>query len=176
MKKLFTLAILALILVSCNDVKREHSETLYEKAIVIALIHNPAQHNTKITQTAYDDPLAFNEDITTLDLVMGNTVEYGVDYDGNKGIKIGNNRQITSTTIPEKHGVVFQCEHGTFTIEGNVDKYKILYDKLYKNVKDTVNILYQEEYLVTYETENNVKKQVSKVLNKLDFIDAQLLK
>lgn len=166
MKKLFLISIVSLFLFSCNDTKLEKSETLHEKAVIVNVLYSPSQHNTEITRTAYHDPMGQD---------FGG-ISYGVDYNGNSGIKVGKNMQITSTTIPEKYGVVFQCEHGTFSIDGSNPKYKILYDKLNRNVGDTVDVLYQEEYLLTFETKNDVRTQVSRVLNRLDFIDAQLIK
>ena len=149
---------------SCQTVKTEHSQTLHEDAVVVTLIYSPSQHNTELTNTMYDN---------------GSMV--GTDYDGNTGIKVGKNLQITSTTIPERHGVVFQCKHGTFTIEGEALKYKVLHDKMARSVGDTVDILYQEEFRVTYEDvdDKNMKTanklvETSRVLNRMDFIDAQI--
>ena len=141
---------------SCDDVEIETSEMLKEKAVVVTLIHSPSEHHTELTQTAYH----------TNDLM-------GTDYEGNTGFKISKDLQITSTTIPERFGVAFQCEHGTFTVEGSETKHKVLYEKLLREVGDTVTILYKEQYRVTYREENGKRQMVSRVLSKLDFIDAQ---
>ena len=123
---------------------------------MVTLIHSPSEHHTNLTQTAYD-----------------NGSLMGTDYNGNTGMKIGKNLQVTTTTIPEKYGVAFQCEHGTFTVEGSETKHRVLYDKLYREVGDTVTILYKEEYLLTYETKNKERVLVKKELRRLDFVDAQ---
>ncbi len=178
MKKLVLSLAIAATLVSCTDVRTESSELKHEKATVVTMIYSPSQHKTEITRTAYNNlntNSILDEDD---DLGIAPVLKTGTDYDGNEGIKIGKNHQITSTTIPEKYGVVFQCEHGTFTIEGSKDKYRVLYHKLYNSVRDTVDILYKEEYLVTYEEDKATGKKVEtkRVLNRLDFIDAQILK
>lgn len=166
--KILTLIALSFIfLVSCNNTKTEYSPVLHEKCVIISLIYSPSEHHTQLTNTMMDD---FNSPLT------------GVDINGNKGVKIGkmNGRsvQITSTTIPERYGVVFQCQHGTFIVEGEKEKHKILYQKLYNNVHDTVDVLYKEVYTVTYDDKNKdgVDEVVSRVLTDFDFIDAQLIK
>jgi len=168
MKNLFNLIALFL-LTSCVDQEVETSGTLTEKAMVVTLIHSPSEHKTEITRTMHTHSSLLDEEDNDL-LGIAST---GVDYEGNSGIKISKNHQLTTTTIPEKFGVAFQCSHGTFTIEGSETKHKVLYDKLYRNVGDTVTILYKEEYLLTYETENKVRKLVKRELRRLDFIDAQ---
>lgn len=155
MKIKHLLLALPVLFMSCQDVRVESSETLKEKAVIVTLIHSPSEHKTELTQTAFK------------------TGVMGTDYNGNSGIHIGKGLQITSTTIPEKFGVAFQCQHGTFTIEGSDTKHQVLYNKLLKNVGDTVNVLYKEEYLVTYEEKDGKKQVISRVLNRLDFIDAQ---
>ena len=152
---LFAIASIAL-LSSCSDTEIQTSGILKEKAVVVTLIHSPSEHHTNVTQTAFD---------------QGGLM--GTDYNGNSGVKIGKDLQITTTTIPEKFGVAFQCEHGTFTVEGSETKHKVLYDKFYREVGDTVTILYKEEYLLTYETKNKERVLVKKELRRLDFVDAQ---
>lgn len=134
---LFAIASIAL-LSSCSDTEIQTSGILKEKAVVVTLIHSPSEHHTNVTQTAFD---------------QGGLM--GTDYNGK-------DLQITTTTIPEKFGVAFQCEHGTFTVEGSETKHKVLYDKLYREVGDTVTILYKEEYLLTYETKNKERVLVKK--------------
>jgi hypothetical protein len=143
---------------SCQKIETKYSDTKHENAVVVTLIYSPSQHNTEITRTA---------------MHANNVV--GTDYNGDMGIKIGNNMQITSTTVPERHGVVFQCEHGTFTIEGTDLKYKVLHDKLSTSIKDTVDILYREQYLVKYGKREgtDIEVELERTLVKLDFIDAQ---
>lgn len=162
MKKLI-LALPLIALFSCTDVRTESSELLHEKAVIVTMIYSPSEHKTEITKTASK---SFNSDMT------------GTDWNGNEGVRISKNHQITTTVIPEKYGVVFQCQHGTFTIEGSEQKHQVLYHKLYNSIRDTVDILYKEQYLVTYEEDKATKKSVEtkRVLNKLDFIDAQIIK
>ena len=148
MLSVFAIASIAL-LSSCNDTEIQSSGVLKEKAVVVTLIHSPSEHHTNVTQTAFD---------------QGGLM--GTDYNGK-------DLQITTTTIPEKFGVAFQCEHGTFTVEGSETKHKVLYDKFYREVGDTVTILYKEEYLLTYETKNKERVLVKKELRRLDFVDAQ---
>ncbi len=143
-------------LMACADVERQETEIMHEKAVVVTLIHSPSQHNVELTQTAYKT----NNHI-------------GTDYNGNTGLSIGDGVQLTTSTIPERFGVAFQCQHGTFTVEGDKIKHKVLYDKLYGRMRDTVDILYKENYLLTYETENKVRVLKKKELIKIDFVDAQ---
>lgn len=155
MKQLLFLSLL--ILASCGpSVKTESSDTMSEKAIVITTIHSPSEHHTELTPT-----------------MAGYNSAMGVDYDGNTGIRVGETFQITSTTIPEKFGVAFQCQHGTFTVEGSETKHKILYDKCQKFVGDTMTILYKEMYHVTYQKKNDSLVPFKRELFKMDFIDAQ---
>jgi hypothetical protein len=155
MKNLF-LILATIALVGCKDTEMLTTGILKEKAVVVTLIHSPSEHNTELTQTAFH-----NGDIM------------GTDINGNQGIKVGKNMQLTTTEIPERFGVAFQCEHGTFTIEGSESKHRVLYNKLSREVGDTVTILYKEIYMLTYETKDKERKLISKVLTKLDFIDAQ---
>ena len=159
-KVILFLTLIFFIIAGCKDIRTEYSDVLHERATVVTLIYSPSEHKTELTNTAF----SIDDD---------NVI--GTDYDGNAGIKISDNYQITSTTIPEKYGVVFQCQHGTFTVEGSAQKYKVLHDKLREDIKDTVEILYKEKYSVTYEDNNKdgVNEVTSKVLQSLDFIDAQ---
>jgi hypothetical protein len=159
MKKNFTiLTICALFtLVGCQDTEIERTGTLLEKAVVVTLIHSPSEHKTEVTRVAYK-----NGDGMT-----------STDFNGNTGYKISKNKQVTTTVIPAKYGVAFQCDHGTFTVEGDKTKHKVLYDKLYQSVGDTVTILYQEEYLLTFEKINDKRVLVKRQLRRLDFLDAQ---
>lgn len=173
MKKiLITLSalIIGAFLTSCGP-EREYSQNLSERAVIVNTIYNPSVHETHLGTTMmkdYNNPLG------------------GVDMNGNKGIVIGKvngqHIQISESTIPEQYGIVFQCQHGTFTIQGKnenntTSKYKVLYDKLRNHVNDTVNIIYKEIYNVTYEkNKEGVKVETKRVLVDLDFIDAQLIK
>ena len=171
-KVLVVLSIIALgFLASSCGTQREKSGNLHEKAIIVSMIYSPSIHETHLASTAMK--------------VGGKHGGLGVDYNGNEGMRIGKHMQITSTTVPEQFGVVFQCQHGTFTIQGpgivndnTISKHKILYDKLNGHIRDTVDVIYQEIYDVTYDKDKTTGKQVetSRVLVDMDFIDAQLLK
>ena len=153
-------------LTSCGPTK-EYSGDMNEKAIIISMIYSPSVHETKIEPT--------------MAKMGGKYGGLGIGYSGEQGMRIGKNMQITESTIPEQFGVVFQCQHGTFTIqgpgviEGQVSKYKVLYDKLNGHRGDTVNVIYQEIYNVTYKKQDGKKVEDKRVLVDLHFIDAQLL-
>lgn len=147
---------LILSLTSCADTEIETTPILKEKAVVVTTLFTPSEHNTEVTRTMYDHG--------------GFT---GTDYNGNTGIKVGKNYQVTTTTIPEKFGVAFQCAHGTFTVEGEETKHRVLHDKLASSIGDTVTILYREHYTRTYEKVNGVRKLVKRELYDMDFLDAQ---
>jgi len=161
MKKLLLFLAFAAILTSCDDIRTEYSPVIHEKAVVVTLIYSPSEHKTELKQTLYH-----NDGIS------------GTDYDGNQGVRIGKDLQITSTTIPEKYGVAFQCQHGTFTIEGSETKHRVLNNKMSNSVRDTVEILYKEEYRVKYEKDKTTGKtvEVERTLVDLDFIDAQIIR
>ena len=126
MKNLFFILV-TIALVGCKDTEVLTTGILKEKAVVVTLIYSPSEHNTELTQTAFH-----------------NGSMMGTDYQGNQGIKVGNGMQLTTTEIPAKYGAAFQCEHGTFTVEGSETKHRVLYDKLSREVGDTVTILYKE--------------------------------
>ncbi len=165
--------VLGFFLTSCDPV-REQSGDLREKGVVVNLIYTPSKHEMHLGKTMMSMMSDYNNPLG------------GVDVNGDRGIVVGNINgetvQISESTVPEKYGVVFQCEHGrTFCIqgdnnEGDVSKYKILYDKLNGHVNDSVYITYQEIYDVTYEKNDDGKKvETKRVLVDLDFIDAQLM-
>lgn len=154
MKKLLvvlSIFVLGFFLTSCGP-EVEKSGNLQEQAVIVNMIYTPSKHEMHLGKTMmndYNNPLG------------------GVDMNGNKGIVIGEMNgetvQISESTIPEKYGVVFQCQHGTFTIqgdnrEGEISKYKVLYDKLGGHIGDTVNVIYQEVYHVYYEKNDDGKK------------------
>jgi hypothetical protein len=147
---------LILSLTSCADTEIETTPILREKAVVVTTLYTPSEHRTEIRRTMVDHG--------------GFT---GTDYNGNTGVKLGRNHQLTTTTIPERFGVAFQCEHGTFTVEGKETKHRVLHDKLIASIGDTVTILYQEHYIRTYEKVNGIRKLVKRELYDMDFLDAQ---
>jgi hypothetical protein len=161
MKSIILLSVCIIGFISCDSsTKYENSGTLHEDAIVVTLINSPAEHKTEIKSTMYDHDNGFT----------------ATDYNGNTGIKIGEDLQLSQTEIKARYGAVFQCNHGTFTVEGTELKHKILYDKLIRSIGDTVDILYQEQYRVTYGKKEGSDKivKLNSVLEDLDFIDAQI--
>lgn len=170
MKKIFlvlSVFVLGLFSTSCGP-EREQSGNMQEKAVIVSMLYSPSEHHTTIEPT--------------MAKVGGKYGGMGIGYSGESGMRVGKNMQITESTIPEQFGVVFQCQHGTFTIQGpgndggKFTKYKILYDKLYGHIGDTVNVIYNEIYNVTYEKQNGKKVETNRTLVDLHFVDAQLLK
>jgi len=161
MKKTLLILAIATMLFGCTDIRTEYSDVIHERATVVTLIYSPSEHKTELKQTLYHQ-----------DGIVG------TDIDGNQGLRVGKDFQVTSTTIPEKFGVAFQCQHGTFTIEGSDTKHRVLSNKMANSIRDTVEILYREVYRVTYEKDEKTgqKKETHRVLSDLDFIDAQIIK
>jgi len=79
------------------------------------------------------------------------------------GITTGGNLSLTPTSIsiPEKHGVVFKCQHGKFYIES-----KRLWTELTEG--QPVVIEYRELFKVEYKD----GKEISRELYKMDFLNA----
>jgi hypothetical protein len=142
-------AALTLSNLGCQYETKECSDVLHEDATVIARIHTPAKHEKKTCLTAM------------------NLGAMGRDYEGNMGIRIGSGLQISSSTIPERYGVLFQCEHGNFTTQGSEEKHKNLYERLKTN--DLVDVTYKE----VYNTIKDGTNIISRVLNDYWFLDAQ---
>ena len=82
------------------------------------------------------------------------------------GITTGGNLSLTPTSvsIPERHGVVFKCQHGKFYIES-----KSLWQSLSQG--DRVVIEYQELFKVEYKD----GKEISRELYDLDFLSAVIV-
>ena len=95
-----------------------------------------------------------------------------MDYNGDIGIGIGSGLQISSNEVPEKYGVVFKCQHGTFTSQGSDERHKELYNKLQNN--QGVDVTYKEIYRTTYDDIDGDGKNdlVERVLTGFDFLDA----
>jgi hypothetical protein len=70
----------------------------------------------------------------------------------------------TSVSIPERHGVVFKCQHGKFYVED-----KELWLKLIEG--DDVVVEYKELFYVEYE--NGV--EISRELYKMDFLGVAII-
>lgn len=79
-----------------------------------------------------------------------------IDFDGNIGIGI------SSVSVPDKYGIVFQCQHGKFFI-----KSRELYNRL--TLGQDVVVSYKEIYRCRYE-DAMVKERV---LVDYDFLDAR---
>ena len=147
-----------LLVPGCKEIKREKSDVMHEPGKVIVATHSPSRHDIGIGKKMMDNPLG-----------LGST-----DWQGREGYAVGD-VVISHTEVPEKFGVVFQCQHGEFTIEGSKPKHKALYDKLKDWQGKMVDITYMEEYRVTYEDkdEDGTKEETSRVLIDLDFLDAE---
>ena len=158
LEMLFVLVSVSLLFVNgCKDIKTEKSDVMHEEGKVIVATHSPSRHDINIGKKMMDNPLD-----------LGAT-----DYSGRSGIAVGN-VVISHTEVPEKFGVVFQCQHGEFTIEGSKPKHKALYNKLIGWQGKKVDITYMEMYRVTYEDkdEDGIKEETERVLVDLDFLDA----
>ncbi|HLD55008.1 MAG TPA: hypothetical protein VJB35_01985 [Candidatus Nanoarchaeia archaeon] len=145
----------AIGLTGCKEIKTEVSNVLHEDAIVITKIYTPSRHDTDIELKAMN--------------LMEEEEGFGsvsMDYDGDFGIGIGNGLQISSSEVPEKYGVVFKCQHGTFTSQGSDERHKELYRKLQDN--QGVDVTYKEIYRTTYDKNDLVER----VLTGFDFLDA----
>jgi hypothetical protein len=157
-KILATLGLLGILTLSgCDSYRSERSPVLHEDARVAAKIHSPSRHNTDIGFTA---------------IKLGGS--FGMDYGGNFGLRIGNGMQLSSTSIPEKYGILFECQHGNFTSQGSDERHKNLYNRLQTN--DIVDVTYRELYEVHYSDVNNDGKQevVERKMYAMDFLDAQV--
>jgi hypothetical protein len=140
MTKFFIIGVVALLCFSCY--KTEYSGTLVEKGKVLESFYTPGQ----VTHTR--------------------TVTVGDPY------SYGNNRRSTGVyyhdavnEVPEKYGVMFECEHNVkFVIEGSGDRYRFLWQKMKKD--STVTILYREIYHIDTKTGQ-------KTLFDYDFVDAK---
>ena len=78
-----------------------------------------------------------------------------MDFNGNVGLAF------TSSYIPERHMVVFMCQHGKFVVED-----ESVYDYCADKVGDSVIVTYKEIYREKYKD----KKFVSRDLLDYDFI------
>ena len=145
---------------ACKDVRTEKSAVLHEDAVVAARIYTPSTHDTQIGFKAFN-------------MVGSGAGSLSMDYDGNMGVGIGNGLQISSVTVPENYGVLFQCQHGNFTSQGPDARHQILYQQLHDGQK--VDVLYQEIYQATYDDTNDdgKKELLERVLVDFDFLDAQ---
>src|SRR3989339_741911 len=151
----------AIGLTGCKEIKTEVSNVLHEDAIVITKIYTPSRHDTDIELKAMN-LMEEEEGVGSVSM----------DYDGDFGIGIGNGLQISSSEVPEKYGVVFKCQHGTFTSQGSDERHKELYRKLQDN--QGVDVTYKEIYRTTYDDIDGDGKNdlVERVLTGFDFLDA----
>ena len=149
-------------LTGCKEVKTESSNVLHEDAIVITKIYTPSRHNIDIELTAMNIMEEEEEGFGSISM----------DYNGDIGIGIGSGLQISSNEVPEKYGVVFKCQHGTFTSQGSDERHKELYNKLQNN--QGVDVTYKEIYRTTYDDIDGDGKNdlVERVLTGFDFLDA----
>jgi hypothetical protein len=150
-KLLKTLGLVAcLSLTGCQYQPEEYSLPLHEDAKVIAKIHSPSRHENDLKVTM---------------IKIGDS--FGIDSDGNWGLNLGNGIQISDSEIPEKYGVLFECKHGRFTVEGSQNKQKDLYNRLQE--KQEVEVTYREVYKTIREGTNIL----SRTLKDFWFLDAR---
>jgi len=158
MKKISTVFVCfsLLTICGCKDVKREKSAVLHEEAKVITAIYTPSRHETNLSPS-----------LTNSDSIVG------MGFDGSVGIKVGG-LVISSNEVPENFGVLFQCQHGSFTSQGSDPRHKALYEKFKNWEGKKVDVTYQEIYRVTYDDKDKdgKKEEVERVLVDFDFLDA----
>lgn len=114
-------------------------------------------------ETEYSD--VKTEQGKVVDLVFmpanhGSSIDPGMSMSGNITLTF------TSVTLPEKHAVVFQCQHGRFVVES--EKAKELYQRLSRD--QAVTISYREVFNLTRDGTNII---APKSFVKFDFIDAR---
>jgi len=132
----------------CRESIEEYSETLHEDAVVVNAVYTPPHHDVKLGLTAAS---------------MGKS--FGMDYGGNLGFQVGNGLQVSSVSVPEKFAVVFKCSHGQFIVTR-----KDVYEKLKGHEGETVDVSYREVYRATYETKDNERRLIDRVLTDYDFL------
>lgn len=137
------------IICGCQERARESSSVLHEDAVITEVVYTPSRHDLDLGLTA---------------VKMGGL---GMDFSGDFGLRIGGGLQISSTTIPEKFAVVFKCKHGKFIVTR-----KAVYEKLKGMDGKEVDVAYRENYMVTHDTVNGVRKLIDRVLTDYEFIDA----
>lgn len=143
--------VVLLLLVGCQENRREYSETIHEDAAIAEIVYTPSRHDSKI------------------DLTLIRTGPMGIGYSGNFGIRIGGGLQINDVTVQEKFAIVFKCQHGQFIVQN-----KEIYDKLKDHKGKTVDVTYREIYRTTYDTKNGKKQVTKRTLTGYDFLDATL--
>jgi hypothetical protein len=151
---IFVLGLSIILIQGCDETKYETSEVLHEPAEVVALIYNPARHDTSVSP-------AFGD---------GKSI-VGMGWDGKMGVKVGG-VVISSTTVPEVYGALFRCQHGTFVSQGSDIRHRALYQSLKQGQK--VDVIYTEIYKCIYRIEKGQteKRLVERVLYDRDFLDA----
>lgn len=87
-----------LVLFGCKEVKKKKSEVLHEEAKVITAIYTPSRHDINISKKMMDNPFGIG----------------ATDWQGRDGLAVGD-IVISHSEVPENFGVLFQCQHGSFT-------------------------------------------------------------
>jgi len=141
-------------LTGCKEIKTETSGVLHEDATVVTRIHTPSTHESSVSPR-----------------IMKIGEGFGVGMDGHAGLSMGG-MVFSSSEVPEVYGVVFKCQHGSFTSQGPDERHKKLYDKLHDNQE--VDVAYKEIFRATYSDTNHdgKNKLVERVLTGFDFLDA----
>lgn len=150
--KAIIIILFAALCMSCEYNKTVESEILYEDATVIHKLYSPSDHRTTISPKLMS--------------IGGSGSPIGVGFDG-PGFSTGG-MVISDSYVPEKWGLVFKCNHGSFTIEGSREINKQMYESFNEN--DKVNILYREVYREHYNSKDSL---LNRYLIDLDFIEAR---
>jgi hypothetical protein len=108
----------------------------------------------KRTTTEYSDPL--EEPATVVDLIFtpsshSTSVDPTINFDGSMGMAV------SSHSVPERWGVVFQCQHGKFIVMGKKEKHKVLWELFFPG--ENVMVSYREVYRVTREDGEVVSRE-----------------
>jgi hypothetical protein len=148
----FLLPLAILLFMACQIPTTEYSEILHENASVVAKIFTPSRHDVNLEQSAF------------------NTGLHSQSWNGNTGTYIGHGLQITQNSVSEKFGILFRCQHGTFTSLGSDARHRALYEGLKEGQK--VDVTYKEIYTAVYETKDGKRDMISRTLTGFDFLDA----
>ncbi len=137
--------------------KRAKGATLMVLGVILFAV------SCKRTTTEYSPPLG--EPATVVDLIYTpsghlTSVDPTINFDGSIGMAV------SSHSVPEQWGVIFQCKHGRFVVIGKKPKHKALWESLF--ISENVMVTYREVYRVTREG----GKVVARERVDYDFLDA----
>lgn len=147
--KWFIVLLLGVFLAGCEKIKEEATESYFEQAKVLQTIFTPPTHQNA-TRTNIEPRIKY-------DFLAGKfkTVWVPISKD-------------VLVEVPARYGIVFECQHGKFVVEGTAEKHKNLWGRMKEDEK--VIVEYREIYRNTY---NSDGQKIKSELIKLDFIDAK---